>query len=285
MGIDRDARALYSIAIGGAGGYLGVELKEYSNPNYQQLGLSSVRGVAIEKVLKNTPAEKAGLQDGDVIVSFNGESVTSTRKLTRMISEVAPDHTVSLTVVRNGGEIEIPVTVGERKGISFARGDFEFPAPPMPPAAPDAPPAPVFPRMPRTPGAPSIQVFPGEDGRVFGFSSGRRMGLGTMSLTKQLGEFFGVEDGKGILITSVSKDGPGATAGLRAGDVIVEVDGKAVDNQMDLLRTAVRDGDGPVVLTIVRDRNRQTISVTPESSENGDLLRSYEYRTRVRESN
>ncbi len=279
----RKAESVYRLALGGAGGYLGVELKEVSNANYQQLGLSSVRGVAVEKVLKDTPAEKAGLEDGDVIVKFNGEAVTSTRKLTRMISEVAPDHTVKLTVVRSGGEIEIPVTMGQRKGLRFVGGDFDFPMrieTPDPLIAPGMPPLPPTPPM-----APGVRVFPDADVQVFSYFSGRQIGVGVSPLTKQLGEFFGVEGGKGLLINDVRKDSPAERAGLKAGDVIIEIDGKEARSQMDLMRATGGDKDGPVLLTIVRDRVRQTISVTPEEGKDGDLFKGYEFKTRAKESN
>ncbi len=144
----------YSMAIGGPGSYLGVELDEVSSRNYAQLGLSEVRGVAIAKVSRDSPAEKSGLQDGDVIVGFNGESVTSSRKLMRLIGEVAPDHTVTLTIVRNGGEIEIPVTMGERKTPVLFSGDFNDP--PMAPL----PPTIVIPNLPDIPSAPSAPFPP-----------------------------------------------------------------------------------------------------------------------------
>jgi serine protease Do len=110
--------------------------------------------------------------------------------------------------------------------------------------------------------------------------SGRKIGVMTSSLTKQLGNYFGVEDGNGILISSVTKDGPADKAGLRAGDVIVEVDGKAVKNTVDLVRGIGAKKEGDISLTIVRDRNRQTISVTPDTNKNGDLFKAYEFRTK-----
>lgn len=285
----RKAVSVYRFALLGAGGYLGVELKEVSNANYQQLGLSSVRGVAIEKVLRNTPAEKAGLQDGDVIVQFNGEAVTSSRKLTRMISEVAPDHTVKLTVVRGGSEIEIPVTIGERKGSTFVGDDFNFPMPPLPPMPPDAPDAPLLqrvPLMPNPPTAPDIRVFPREGFEFFRGFSGNNIGVGVSPLTKQLGEFFGVEGGKGLLINEVRKDSPAERAGLRAGDIIVEINGKEVRDRMDIFRGIGVEQEGDVMLTIVRDRGRQTISVTPEGGKDGKMrIDGFEFKTRVKESN
>lgn len=279
------ADSLYRISFGGSGGYLGIRMKEVSGSNYQELGLSEVRGVAIRKVLEDSAAEKAGLQDGDVIVSFNGEAVTSTRKFSRMIREVAPDHTVNLTVVRGGSEMQVPVTMGKRKGIAFvSSGDFDFPSASVGTGnftfeMPD------MPDMPSTMIAPDISVFRDGKGleklkRLEGFTvfSGRTIGIGVTSMTKQLGDYFGVESGKGLLINDVSKDSPAERAGLRAGDVIVEIDGKEVKNSFDLLRSVGDKKEGDVQLTIIRDRARQTISVTPEKR-SGDFPH-YRFKTK-----
>ena len=75
-----------------SGGYLGIQPKEITKENYANFGLSEVRGVAITKVIEKSPAADAGVQENDVIVRFNGNSVTSTRQLLRLIAEVAPDH-------------------------------------------------------------------------------------------------------------------------------------------------------------------------------------------------
>ncbi|MEJ7849141.1 MAG: PDZ domain-containing protein [Pyrinomonadaceae bacterium] len=83
-------------------------------------------------------------------------------------------------------------------------------------------------------------------------------------MTKQLGEHFGVSDG--VMINNIRKDSPADKAGLRAGDIIVEVDGKAINNDFDLIRGIGEKKQGDVSLTIVRDRNRQTINVTPEEN-------------------
>ena len=258
----KEAARSYSTAInfafGGGGSYLGVQTKEVTKDNFSKYGLSSVRGVAVEKVIKDSPAEKAGLKDDDVIVRFNGESVTSTRKLRRLISEVAPDHTAAITVVRNGSERNINATIGKSRGRAFSTGSF-----------PNGFIVDALPRVARIPNvriSPNIRVFPKGLGENFTFSFGSRrlIGIGVSSLSKQLGEHFGVADGKGILINNVRKDSPAAKAGLRAGDVIVEADGKEIKNSFDLTRIINNKEDGAVNLTIVRNKNRQNISVTPE---------------------
>lgn len=255
----------------GDGGYLGVQTAEVTKENFSKFGLKEVRGVAVEKVLDNSPAKQAGLQDGDVIIRFNGEEVTSYRKLTRLISETAPDHQAKLTVVRGGSERELTVTMGKRATPKFEMGNFEM-------SMPDGF-GKVFERaIPMTPGF-KIDNFPngadrdlfvwrgdGESGN-FVFSSTRQIGVGISSLTKQLGDYFGVADGKGVLINSVNENSPAAKAGLKAGDVIVEVEGKAVADAGDLLRGIAEKKEGEVTLTIIRNKNRQTVKVTPEKIE------------------
>jgi serine protease Do len=247
----------FSWSFDGGGSYLGVQTEEITKENFAKYGLRDVRGVAVEKVMDDSPAQAAGLQNGDVIVRFNGEEVTSVRKLTRLIGEIAPDHQARVTVLRGGGEREITATLAKREGPKFENGAFsmgvpgalgkvEFP--PMPEMAP-------MPPMPRVEGAPG-------DYFVWSSRSGRRIGVGITPLTKQLSEHFGVADG--VIINNVRENSPAAKSGLNAGDIIVEVDGKPVKGEGDALRAITEKKEGDVSLTIVRDRNRQTITVTPE---------------------
>lgn len=238
--------------------YLGVQTQDVTKENFAKFGLREVRGVAVEKVVENSPAATAGLQNGDVIVRFNGEEVTSVRKLTRMIGEVAPDHQAKITVLRGGGEREITATLGKRPGGQFQQAG-------------------VLERMYGLPGIPEyprVPAIPRIEGETFTyFSNSRQIGVNTSSLGKQLGDYFGVADGKGVLISSVVENSPAAKAGLKAGDVITEVDGKAVDQAGGLSRALNEKKEGDVTLTIVRNKNRQTIKVTPEKRSNDTQLR------------
>jgi membrane-associated protease RseP (regulator of RpoE activity) len=105
--------------------------------------------------------------------------------------------------------------------------------------------------------------FPNQGDMSLFLNNSRRIGVSTMSLTKQLAEYFGIADGKGALVTSVTDDGPAAKAGLRAGDVITAVDGEAVDSPGDISRVVNRKKEGEVTLTIIRNKSQQTIRVTP----------------------
>ena len=246
------------------GSFLGVYTEDVSKENMGRYNLREVRGVAITQVAKDSPAEKAGLRKDDVILRFEGDSVTSTRKLTRLVSEVAPDQTVRLGISRGGSEQEVTVTIGKRNESNttsyFQRldklkglGDFQG--------------LERFKELERgMPQGGNVWKWegPGPGGdMVFGFGNNRRIGVGTMQLTKQLAEYFGIADGQGVLVTSVADDSPAAKAGIKAGDVITAVDGEKVEGPGDVARSINKKKEGDVTLTVVRKGNQRTITVTP----------------------
>ena len=247
----------FSILING-GSFLGVYAEDINKENMGRYGLSDVRGVGITEVVKDSPAEKAGLRKDDVIVRFDGESITSVRKLNRLVGEAAPDHTVRLTINRNGAEQEVSVTLAKRNEGQNVFGNV------MPPE--------IFRDFKINPGP--MEIKPGQEGPfVFSFGGGRRIGISTQSLTKQLADYFGVKDG-GLLVTSVNENSPAAKAGLKAGDVITAVDGEKVESSGDIARAINKKQDGDITLTVVRDRNSRTIKVTPEKAKEAPLIRS-----------
>ena len=259
---------VFSFSFDGAGGYLGVQTEEVTKENFARFGLRDVRGVAVGEVLDGSPAQAAGLQKGDVIIRLNGDDITSSRKLTRLIGEISPDHTAKLTVMRGGSEREINVTVGKRPEPKFFDGSFRFPeglekleVPKMEYFE--------FPNMDNIPNIDKLPRFEGKPGEpfVWSFGSRRQIGVGLTPLTKQLSDHFGVENG--ALVNTVRENSPAAKAGLKAGDIIVEVDGKAVKGEMDVIRVLGEKKDGDVTLTYVRDRNRRSVTVTPEEMKGG----------------
>lgn len=257
------APQIYSQTIAVGGGYLGVQMKEVTKENFAGLGLREVRGAAVEKVLDDSPAAQAGLQTGDIIVRFNGAEVSSVRQLTRLISEVAPDHQAKITVLRGGVEREIAATMGKRdvpqlQQISALESLYGLPG---------IPEYPDFSKIPRLPSAPLPPLGNGESSGFFLIQS-RQIGVAVAPLTAQLGDYFGVA-GKGLLISNVRENSPAAKAGLKAGDVIVEVEGKSVASNLDLIRALGEKKDGDVSVTIVRDKNRRTVRVTPEAVKSG----------------
>ena len=241
--------------------YLGVQTVEISKENFAKFGLSQVRGVGIEKVVENSPAANAGLQNGDVIIRFEGEEIKSVSKLTRLIAEVAPEQSVKVTVLRGGGEREFDVTLGRHEFPQMPMSNFRFENMPLP----------AVPRMPQMQTVPLPPL--GREGDVFIWrgAASRQIGVGVTALTKQLADHFGVSEGKGLLINNVRENSPADKAGLKAGDIIVEIEGKEVKGQIDLIRALGEKKEGDVNLTIIRERNRQTVRVTPEASKDGAM--------------
>jgi len=254
-----EASRAFSIMFDG-GTFLGVYAEDISKENMSRYGMREVRGVGVTQVVKDSPAEKAGLKKDDVIVRFDGESVTSARKLNRLVGEASADQTVRLTISRGGSEQEVSATLAKHDGMqNVFRGAM------TPEIFRGTTPGPVK----IDPGM--IQINPGEGGFTFAFGN-RRIGVSTQSLTKQLADYFGVKDG-GLLITSVNDNSPAAKAGLKAGDVITAVDGEKVTSPGDVSRAISKKEDGPVSLTIIRDRNTRTITVTPEKNPERTLMR------------
>ncbi len=248
----------FSIFIDG-GGFLGVYAENISRENMGRYRVGQVRGVGVTQVVKDSPAEKAGLRKDDVILRLDGENVSSVRKLNRLVSELSPDQAVKVTISRGGSEQEVTATIGKRNNTSMAQnllgGEpriFKWEGPDLKGFKWETP-------LNRE----NFPNFNNDGGLSFYLNNSRRIGVSTMSLTKQLADYFGIADGKGALVTSVTEDGPAAKAGVKAGDVITAVDGEAVDSPGDISRVINRKKDGDVTLTIIRNKSQQTIHVTP----------------------
>lgn len=229
------------------GTFLGVHAEDVTKENMGTYGMGDVRGVGVTDIVKDSPAEKAGLRKGDVILAFNGEPVTSTRKLHRLVSESSPDQTARLTISRGGSQQEVSVTLGKRNANTIFNGKM------------------------REDIKQKIEQFKKDmpkiksgDGGTWVFSTGsyRRIGISTQTLTKQLADYFGVSEG--ILVTSVNENSAAAKAGLKAGDVITSADGEKVGSAGDLSRAINKKQEGPITLTVVRDRSSRSVIVTPE---------------------
>lgn len=266
----------FSLFIEG-GSFLGVYAEDVNKENMGRYGLREVRGVGVTQVVKDSPAEKAGLKKDDVILRFEGDRVTSVRKLTRLVSEVAPDQSVRLGISRSGSEQEVSVTIGKRdqslnafhrlegmEGLKGLEGFKNFEG---------------FKNLEGLKGlenlkelkVPGANVWKwegqGPDGFALALGNNRRMGVNTVQLTKQLADYFGIADGKGVLVTAVSDNSPAAKAGVKAGDVITAVDGETIEGPGDLSRAINKNKDGDVTVVITRDKKQRTIKVTPEKSQ------------------
>jgi serine protease Do len=278
----------YAFAFGG-GNHLGVSVESVTRENMSGYNLrGEPRGVVVRDVLANGPAAKAGLQKNDVILRFDGEQVSSAQKLQRLINESAPEHTARLSISRGGAEQELSVTLGKRESFApQAFGNFK-----MPDVQAFGLNSEEFKRnaekwqrdseewkkrakeldLNSKEMRKNLEKF-----RADGFGSnyalvygggGRRIGITTQELNGQLADYFGVADRGGLLVTSVVDNSPADKAGLKAGDVVTEVDGTQLRNAGELSRALNRRDEGEVKLTIRRDRKTRTIKVTPDRTQN-----------------
>jgi C-terminal processing protease CtpA/Prc len=228
------------------GAYLGVATEDITKENMAKYALREAHGVGVTEVLKDGPAEKAGIKKDDVILRFDGESVSSVRKLTRLVSEAAADQTVRVTISRGGAEQELSVTLSKRDTANLLGGKIRDD---------------VFRGIEQS--FPRIESGNGDF--IFTMGGNRRIGVSTQGLTKQLADYFGVKDG-GLLITAVNENSPAAKAGLKAGDVITTADGEKIASSGDLSRAINKKDDGTITLTVVRDHSARTVTVTPEKN-------------------
>ena len=221
--------------------WLGVQLKDVTAEQARDLKPGEEYGAVVDKVEADSPASKAGLQTGDVIVEFAGERVRSVAELRRLVRETPPGRAVEVRVRRGGGTKTLSATLESRpEGLGSWMSRMHD------------------------------QLWPEVNIPAYAFSfhlGGPRLGISADRLTPQLAEYFGVNQGKGVLVLEVVPGSAAEKAGLKAGDCIVQVDSTPVESVMDLHRAlAPKPGASrEVTLTIVRDHRRQTIKAQIEA--------------------
>ena len=263
-----ERRERVRVAFSGGGAYLGVEILDIDGERASELGMARAYGVYIDGVVDGEPAAEAGIEEGDVVVAWNGERVESVAGLRRLVSETPPGRVVDLTVLRDGAEREVSVELAERTSFFSGGRGLTFVSPQIDLTQ-------IAPSSART-RARALEVTEerlreareraaeGLD-RVFYLSGRPRLGANTQSLGDQLAEYFGVEGG--VLVTSVHEDTPAAEGGLRAGDVIVGLGDEEIDDPDDLRRALADLEPGEVSVRVVRDGAEQTLTVELEERE------------------
>ena len=248
---EQGSRALTVLA--GRGAEIGVSIRDIESSDKSTPG-----GVVVEEVRKDSPADKAGLKQADVIVEFDGEHVRSARQFTRQVQETVPGRIVKATVVRDGQKKDVQLTPDDRgDGMSvLSEGNMRE----------------YLGNLDRGFGrlGDRLQNFNFDN---FSFAlplidARGRLGVTVEELTPQLATYFGARDG--VLIASVSDDSPASRAGLKAGDVITKVNNEQVGSREELTRLLreVKDG-GDVTLGIVREKKESTVTVKLESRRPG----------------
>jgi len=243
---------------GGGSSYLGVDIADVTAERLSDLKLKEEHGAEVTMVDQDAPAGKAGLHEHDVILSMNGATVESAAQLRRMIRETPPGRVVTFGISRDGQPQSIKVELAD-KGKAYAMrgpGDFKF-------------------EMPAMPNIPDIEV---PMSIVIAHSS-MRSGLLVENITPQLGDFFGVRNGNGVLVRSVEKGSRADKAGFRAGDVIVRVNKNLVHDASDFTHALRSSSGASATVTVVREKKEQTLTLSlPERKNSGSMMEeSFEF--------
>jgi serine protease Do len=240
----QSARTFFT-ALAPGGAQIGVEIRDISEADATAAKLTAPAGAFVQEVHPDSPAARAGVRTGDVIVTFDGERVRSAAHFARLVDETPEGRSVQ-TVVQRAGE---RVTLNVAPEAARAARTVTFGQAPTPTLRDD-----LVTRV-----SPRLTVH--QPLAIWGAPA--RLGVTVQELTGQLGEYFGASSG--VLVTAVTDSSPARTAGLRAGDVITRVNGETVAHAVDL-RQRLGKTTGEVTLTIVRDRKEQTVTVAPPAA-------------------
>jgi serine protease Do len=233
--------------------YLGIGVKDIDSETAKKFNLKEVRGVEITQVEENSPAAKAGIKEGDVVLEYNGQPVEGGEQLSRLVRETPIGRQVKVGVWRNGSMQTLTASVETHKGnMLFANGNGPMA---MPPEV----------QLPE-----QFQAFrmPNMDMPGFGIVTTSPM-LGIigepLGNQEQLAEFFGVKDG--VLVKSVTRNSAAEKAGIKAGDVIVKVDDEKVSTSRDIT-SALRSARSKktAIVIVVRAKREMPVTVTVENN-------------------
>ena len=190
-------------------GWLGVMIQKVTPDIAESLGLKDAKGALVSDVVKEGPADAAGLKQGDVIVEFDGKPVTDSAELPLLVARTGIGKSVRLKIIRDKDTQEYTVMIAELKDEDAAA--------------------------------------------AAGGSNNEDLGLAVQTLTPEVAENLGIDKAlKGVVVTQVEPGGPAGEAGLRRGDVVLEVNRKPVKNAQAYQKSVHETAKGKSLLFLVR---------------------------------
>jgi len=241
---------------GEKGGYLGVMLQDINTSMAKAMDLDDENGVLINEVVSGSPADEAGLQDGDVIIKFNGKELANHKALTKAVSSSAPGEKVEVVVLRDGKKKTLNVELGEREENTMVfysdDGDVHFPH-----LNED-----VFVWQDDSHGHNEQIKIMIKDLEGMGGDRGF-MGVQVEDINEQMGDYFDVKDGEGALVTSVTEDSAAENAGLKAGDVIVKISDEDIESAGDVHKAlAGTEPEQKLSIEVIRKGKKKQMDIT-----------------------
>ena len=208
-------------------GQLGVALKPVTQDAKDQLGLTSTNGALIERVVSDSPAAKAGLKAGDVIVKFNGTAVADTKQLQRLVTHTRPGSDVEVSYVRDGKTQTAHAKLSEFTDES---------------------------------------VVASSDDKGGDDTANEKIGVAVSSITPESMNKYHLKSPDGVLVVRVAAGSPADNAGIEPGDVIREINRKKISSPGDLKAELTRSGGKSVFLLVDHQGEANFIQVSPNRS-------------------
>jgi len=205
--------------------------------------------VLITRVEEKSPAELVRLKPGDRVLKIDHKDIGSSDQLVSEIRTRRPGQDINLTIEREGKTQEIKVKLGAVPEEE-ARRELELRFPDL------------FRTLPGLPPRPSFPEFPEGEKFEFGFENYRYIGVSLEQLNPELSKYFGLSEGRGLLVARVNPGSPAEKAGLKVGDVIMAADGKRVETLEALTDQIQQKKKGEKIsLEILRDKKKVRIEV------------------------
>jgi serine protease Do len=202
-------------------GWLGVRIQNVTDDLAESLGLSEAKGALVADVTATSPAETAGIQAGDVIVSVDGKAMEDSRALSRAVGNLAPDTEVKVGILRKGKPMDITVKLGRLET-----------------------------------GEKLVAASEKKAAEASGSAEVKALGMSVEELTDELRTKFKVpEKVNGVIVSEVAADGPAADKQLRPGDVIAEVGDTKAEKPEDVAKAveaAQKAGDSSILMLVMR---------------------------------
>jgi serine protease Do len=206
-------------------GWLGVVIQRITPDLKEAMNLESTDGALVSRVDPKGPARTAGVQRGDVIVEFDGEPIEEMEELPRLVAATPPGKNASLVVIRDNERVSLEIELGK-----LDEGQQLAEA----------------------------EGEPGEEGPS-------ALGMRVQPLTPELAEQLGAEDADGVVVSEIESNSPAAEAGLRRGDIIVEVNQKTVSSVTDFGKAMA--GRDKALLLVRRGDATLFVAVTKKEDE------------------
>ena len=206
-------------------GWLGVMVQNVDQDLAESFGLNKPEGALIAQVTGKGPAEKSGIEAGDILVQFNGKQVVSSSALPPLVGAVKPGDSVEVVVIRDGKQKLLDVEIGALEADLKA--------------------------------GKTVQQAGKEESKL---------GAVVANITSDELEELGVDNG--VMVKEVSPDSAAASAGLRAGDIIVKLDRKAVED-VSQLETQLDNAAGGKALPILVQREGSPIFMALKLNSDG----------------